>query len=147
MGSCCQGFFLFSYLSRMMQPLPCACSGYCASPQQHIFPRAIALLSATSRHSTLNEAMPVLYNCVFDNLEGILGQRDNEADGPEKAAIINSCSPANRRVIKRALSAAAHAKLHTYYHDTWADMYAIAVILDPRQISGGVLRGVDNWGE
>jgi hAT family C-terminal dimerisation region len=94
-----------------------------------IFAEAAPLLSATS-HSTLNEAVPV-YNCLFKTLEGFLGQRNNETAGREKAAIIDSCSPANRSVIKRALEA-AHAKLCTHYRKTWANMYTIATILDPR---------------
>jgi hypothetical protein len=92
------------------------------------FAQAIPELSATS-HPTLNEAVPV-YNCLFDALEGFLGRCD-DAKGWERAAIIDACSPANQTILKRALKA-AHAKLHSYYCDTWPGVYAVALILDPR---------------
>jgi hAT family protein len=72
-----------------------------------------------------------IYNWIFDDLESLLGQCNEEADGREKAAIIDACSPANKRVLKQALEA-AHAKLRTYYSKTRADMYVNTVILDPR---------------
>ena len=74
--------------------------------------------------------MPI-YNCLFDDLEGFLGMRNDEADGREKAALIDQCSPANKHALTAALQA-AHSKLHGYYATLWAGMYAIAVILDPR---------------
>jgi hypothetical protein len=93
------------------------------------FAEVIPLLSATS-YPTLNETVPV-YNWLFDDLEGLLGQCNEEADGREKAAIIDACSPANKRVLHHALEA-AHAKLRTYYSEAHADMYVIALLLDPR---------------
>ena len=93
------------------------------------FAEAIPMLSAT-RHPTLNTAVPV-YNWLFDDLEGFLGEREDEAEGREKAALIDACGPENQRVIERALLA-AHDKLRAYYSETWAGMYSIAIVLDPR---------------
>jgi hypothetical protein len=93
------------------------------------FAEAIPMLSGTS-YPTLNEAVPV-YNYLFDYLEGFLGQCKEEAEGRARAKIIDdACDPANKTVLHRALEA-AHAKLRTYYGNTWAEMYVIAVVLDP----------------
>jgi uncharacterized membrane protein len=72
-----------------------------------------------------------VYNCLFGELEGFLGKRNDEAGGKEKAAIIDRCSQANRNVLRNAIEA-AHAKLRTYYKKTRTRMHAIALILDPR---------------
>ena len=71
------------------------------------------------------------YNYLFDELEGFLGRRTTKSRRPTKAAIIDQCSPANKRALTNAIQA-AHDKLRAYYSDTWAGMYAISVILDPR---------------
>jgi hypothetical protein len=81
-------------------------------------------------YPTLNEAVQA-YNHLLDDLEGFLGQRNEEEDGRAKAAIIDQCSPANKRALTDAIQA-AHDKLRVYYSDTWARLYAISVILDPR---------------
>jgi hypothetical protein len=95
-----------------------------------IFAEAIPMLSGAS-YPTLNEAVPV-YNCLFDYMEDFLGQCNEEAEGQARAKIIDdACNPATKSVLHRALEA-AHAKLRTYYGNTWAEMYVIAVILDPR---------------
>jgi hypothetical protein len=94
-----------------------------------IFEEATQLLCAVN-YPTLNMAVPI-YNCLFDDLEGFLGIRNDEADGREKAALIDQCSPANKHALTAALQA-AHSKLHGYYATLWAGMYAIVVILDPR---------------
>jgi hAT family C-terminal dimerisation region/BED zinc finger len=96
--------------------------------------RVLAVFDAATRslcasnYPTLNKAVPV-YNYLFDRLEGFLGMCDDDG-GLASAATINRCSPATRRTIKKAIKK-AHAKLRTYYGQTWAGMYAIAVILDP----------------
>jgi hAT family C-terminal dimerisation region len=51
--------------------------------------------------------------------------------GRERAAVIDACSPANQTILKRALEA-AHAKLHSYYCNTWPGVCAVALILDPQ---------------
>jgi hypothetical protein len=68
---------------------------------------------------------------MFDMLEDLLDPRSDRAHDPKNAAIINRCSPSNQKVLANAIQA-AHDKIHSYYSRTWADMYAIAVILDPR---------------
>ena len=93
------------------------------------FAEAIPLLSATS-HPTLNEAVPV-YNYVFNDIEDFLGLYRSSPSGQEKAAIIDACGPANGNVLRCALMA-AHDKLRAYYSETWAAMYEIALVLDPR---------------
>jgi hypothetical protein len=82
-------------------------------------------------YPTLNMAVPA-YNDLFDDLEGFLGMRndEDEDDGREKAALIDQCSPANKRALKAAIWE-AHSKLRGYYAEMRAGMYAIAVILDP----------------
>lgn len=94
-----------------------------------IFEEAAQSLCAAN-YPTLNEAVPT-YNCLFDELEGFLGMRNEDDDGKANAAVIGGCSPANRDALRNAIQA-AHAKLRTYYGKTYPRMYAIAVILDPR---------------
>jgi hypothetical protein len=122
-----------------------------------IFGYATQKLSATS-YPTLNSAV-VVYNHLFNKLEGFrklcvneadsqddeadsqddeADSQDDEADSQEyaagsqdDAAIINQCSPAMKRTLKHAIQA-AHRKMRVYYGKTWADMYMIALILDPR---------------
>jgi hypothetical protein len=81
-------------------------------------------------YPTLNEAVPI-YNYLFDTLEDFLDPDSDKVCDPDNAAIVNSCSPTNRRILDDAIQA-AHDKIHGYYAQTWADTYAIAVILDPR---------------
>jgi hypothetical protein len=81
-------------------------------------------------YPTLNRAVPT-YNFLLDDLEGFLGMRDNEDDGREKSAIINQCDLDNQHVLRKAMQK-AHEKICKYYAKTWAGMYAVAVILDPR---------------
>jgi hypothetical protein len=123
-----------------------------------IFDDATQELCATS-YPTLNSAVPA-YNYIFDKLEDFHslcddeaddeadsqddeadsqddeadsqdGSQDDEAGSQEYAAIINQCSPAMKRTLKNAIEA-THRKMRDYYAKTWADMYAIALILDPR---------------
>jgi hypothetical protein len=56
--------------------------------------------------------------------------RNDSADGQAKAAIVDQCIPANKRVLLPAIST-ARGKILDYYSRTWADMYAVPVILDP----------------
>ena len=72
-----------------------------------------------------------VYDFLFDALEGFLGKRRDEEDGRKRAALIDQCREANRRVLRCAIEAACK-KLHDYHAETRAGMYAIAVILDPR---------------
>jgi hypothetical protein len=81
-------------------------------------------------YPTLNQAVPT-YDFILNGLKGFLGERNDEADGREKSAIIDQCNPINQCVLRDAIQA-AHDKIHKYYADAWADMYAISVILDPR---------------
>jgi len=81
-------------------------------------------------YPTLHRVVPT-YNFLLDDLEGFLGLRDDEEEGKEKSAIINQCDPTNQCVLRDAIQAACE-KICSYYRRTWADMYAIAVILDPR---------------
>ena len=74
--------------------------------------------------------MPI-YNYIIDSLEGFLGQCNKYDWGRAMSAIIDRCSPANRSIFKKAIKA-ARDKMCDYYGRTWADMYAIALILDPR---------------
>jgi hAT family C-terminal dimerisation region len=83
-----------------------------------------------AKYPTLNSAVPV-YNYLFDELESFLGMRNSEAGCREKAAIISQCDPDDRHALTDALQA-AYEQVRSYYSDVWADMYAIAVILDPR---------------
>jgi hypothetical protein len=98
-----------------------------------IFKDAAQELSATS-HPTLNEAV-LVYNYIFDELEDfhqLCGDEANsQADNQEYVAIINQCSPAMKRALSNAIEA-AHCKMRKYYAKTWAGMYAIALVLDPR---------------
>lgn len=94
-----------------------------------IFDEATRALSATN-YPTLNRAVPV-YNYLFNKLEDFRDACDNEAGARGNAAIIGQCSPVVKDALRTAIQA-AHDKLRTYYGQTWADMYAIAVILDPR---------------
>jgi hypothetical protein len=94
-----------------------------------IFEEVTQKLSADS-HPTLNRTVPI-YNYIIDNLEGFLGQCNNHNWGRAMAAIIDRCSPTNKSIFKKAIKA-AHEKICGYYGKTWADMYAIALILDPR---------------
>jgi hypothetical protein len=64
-------------------------------------------------------------------MERFLGQHNEEPVGRKKAAIIDACSAANRNVLRFALEE-AHAKLSTSFGKASADMYVIAVVLDPR---------------
>jgi hypothetical protein len=57
-------------------------------------------------------------------------EEDKQDKGDDKT-IINQCSPAMKRTLKSAIQA-AHRKMREYYGKTWADMYMIALILDPR---------------
>jgi hAT family C-terminal dimerisation region/Domain of unknown function (DUF4413) len=93
------------------------------------FEKATRRLSA-AKYPTLNNAVPI-YNLLIDELESFLGQCNEKEKGRQKAAIVDQCGPANKRVLTTAMKA-AHTKLRGYYSDTWASMYAIAVILDPR---------------
>jgi hAT family C-terminal dimerisation region/Domain of unknown function (DUF4413) len=93
------------------------------------FAHAAPQLSATSR-PTLNETLP-MYNYVFDNLEDFCGACMGQPCGREKAALIDACSPASKDVLRRALNK-AHDKLRKYYSTSYADMYAIVLVLDPR---------------
>jgi hypothetical protein len=92
-----------------------------------IFDEATRALSATN-YPTLNRAVPV-YNYLFNKLEDFRDACDDDAR--ENATTIGQCSPAVKDALKNAIQA-AHDKLRTYYGQAWADMYAIAVILDPR---------------
>ena len=71
------------------------------------------------------------YNLLLDDLEGFLRMCDDESDDPEKSAIIDRCGLVNMHILRDAIGK-AHEKLREYYMEAWADMYAIAVILDPR---------------
>jgi hAT family C-terminal dimerisation region/Domain of unknown function (DUF4413) len=86
-------------------------------------------LSADS-YPTLNQAVPI-YNYLFNKLEDLHGLCGDESDCQEDAAIFAQCNPACKRIFRNAIQA-AHDKIHDYYEQTWAGMYAIAVILDPR---------------
>ena len=94
-----------------------------------VFKEASQPLCADS-YPTLNKAVQV-YNQLFDDFEGFLGQRDDEEDGLEKAAMIDRCGPADKDALTNALRA-AHGELCKFYSDTWARMYIISVVLDPR---------------
>jgi len=93
-----------------------------------IFEKATRWLCA-SDYPTLNRAVRV-YNYLLNQLEYFLGRCNREEKGRQRAAIINQCSPSNKRVLTTAMKA-AHAKLCEYYADTWAGMYAVSLILDP----------------
>jgi hypothetical protein len=93
-----------------------------------IFEKATRWLCA-SNYPTLNRAVRV-YNYLLDELEYFLGRCNKEEKGRQRAAIIDQCSPTNKRVLTTAMEA-AHAKLREYYADTWAGMYAVSLILDP----------------
>jgi hypothetical protein len=94
-----------------------------------VFEEAVQPLYGVT-YPTLSKAVPT-YNLLLDDLEGFLGERDDEDDGQEKSAIIDRCDPANQRALRVAIQA-AHEKIRRYYADAWAGIYAIAVILDPR---------------
>ena len=94
-----------------------------------VFEEASQPLCAVN-YPTLNKAVPT-YNCLFDELRGFLGMRNDDDGGRANAAVIDRCSPANRDVLRSAIGAAL-AKLRFYYKKTRCSMYAIAVILDPR---------------
>jgi len=94
-----------------------------------IFDQATRALSATE-YPTLNRAVPI-YNYLFNKLEDFRDACDGKASAQGDAAIIDQCSPVVKDAFSKAIKA-AHDKLCTYYGKTWADMYAIAVILDPR---------------
>jgi hypothetical protein len=93
-----------------------------------IFEKATRWLCATN-YPTLNKAVQV-YNYLLDELEYFLGRCNNEEKGRRRAAIVDRCSPTNKRVLTTAMEA-AYAKLREYYSDTWAGMYAVSLILDP----------------
>jgi hypothetical protein len=93
------------------------------------FDKATRWLSG-STYPTLNSAVRV-YNHLLDELEYFLGRGNDDEEGRQRSAIVDQCSPANKRVLTTAMQA-AHDKLCKYYSGTWASMYAIAVILDPR---------------
>ena len=80
-------------------------------------------------YPTLNKALQA-YDYLFDELEGFLGRRSDE-HGLANAAIIGRGSPANKCALTNAIQA-AHAKLSKYCSGTWARMYVISVVLDPR---------------
>jgi hypothetical protein len=94
-----------------------------------IFDQATRKLSAVN-YPTLNRAVPI-YNYLFNNLEDFRDACDGKTSLRETAAIISQCSPVVKGALKNAIQA-AYDKLCEYYGKTWADMYAIAVILDPR---------------
>jgi hAT family C-terminal dimerisation region len=71
-----------------------------------------------------------VYNRLIDELEYFLGQDNDEEAGRQRAAIINRCNPAAQHALKAAMEK-AHARLIEYYSNTWAGMYAVALILDP----------------
>jgi hypothetical protein len=106
-----------------------------------IFAGATRVLSAAN-YPTLNIAVPI-YNYLFNNLEDFRDACDDKAGGRGNATIIGQCSPVVKGALKDAIQA-AHDKLRTYYGRTWADMYAIAVILDPR-LKANYYRG-NKWG-
>jgi hypothetical protein len=56
---------------------------------------------------------------------------DEDVDYQVDVFIINQCSPAMKSTLKNAIKV-AHRKMRKYYKKTGADMYAIALILDPR---------------
>jgi hypothetical protein len=56
---------------------------------------------------------------------------DEDVDYQVDVSIINQCSPAMKSTLKNAIKV-AHRKMRKYYKKTGADMYAIALILDPR---------------
>jgi hypothetical protein len=58
-------------------------------------------------------------------------QDDEDVDYQVDVSIINQCSPAMKSTLKNAIKV-AHRKMRKYYKKTGADMYAIALILDPR---------------
>jgi hypothetical protein len=93
-----------------------------------IFEKATRWLCA-SNYPTLNRAVRV-YNYLIDELEYYLGRCNREEKGRQRAAVINQCSPTNKRVLTTAMKA-AHAKICKYYADTCAGMYAVSLILDP----------------
>jgi hypothetical protein len=88
-----------------------------------------------ANYPTLNKAV-CAYNHLLDELEYYLGQCNDE-EGREKAAIIDQCDPANKRVLTAAMKA-AHTKLRGYYADTWAGIYAVSLILDPSTDTPGL---------
>ena len=64
-----------------------------------------------------------MYNRLIDELGYFLGRGNDEEKGRQRAAIIDRCNPAAMEE--------ARAKLVEYYSETWAGMYAVALILDP----------------
>ena len=71
-----------------------------------------------------------VYNRLIDELEYFLGRGNDEEKGRQKAAIIDRCNPAAKRALKAGMEE-ARTKLVKYYSETWAGMYAVALILDP----------------
>ena len=95
-----------------------------------IFDGATQALSA-DKYPTLNKTVPICNYYLFSELDDFRDACDGKARDPETAAIIGQCSPVVKGALKNAIQA-AHEKLGCYYGRTWADIYAIAVILDPR---------------
>jgi hypothetical protein len=93
------------------------------------FDKVTRRLSATE-YPTLNRVVPI-YNHLFNKLEDLRDVCDGLADCQGNAAITDQCSPTSKRVLRNAIQA-AYDKIKEYYDKTWAGMYAIAVILDPR---------------
>jgi hAT family protein len=106
-----------------------------------IFRNASRPLCATN-YPTLNKAVTV-YNYMLDELEGFLGMRNEEAEWQDKTARMDACGSPNVSVLRDAIQA-AYDKIHAYYEDTWARMYAISVILDPTLKME--YYKVNNWG-
>jgi len=115
-----------------------------------IFDFATRKLNATS-YPTLNSAL-LVYNHLIDELEDVhdlcdgkadgrddeadsqddeVDSQDDEADSRKFKAFISQCSPTMKCTLKKAIQAARN-KMCEYYEKTWADMYAVSLILDPR---------------
>jgi hypothetical protein len=89
-----------------------------------------------ANYPTLNRAVCV-YNHLLDELENFLGRCNEEEEGRQRAAIVDQCSPTNKRALMTAMKA-AYDKLCYYYSDTWAGSYAVSLILDPSTHTPGL---------